>query len=72
MYKSFLNEVDKDKQHVAEVVRKITTPDLTQKPDAIKDHKKDAEMQMQLDNSEHPHKTFDLQLFLQQQKGNSK
>lgn len=72
MYKSFLNEVDKDKQHVAEVVRKITTLDLTQKTDAVKDHKKDAEMQMQLDNSEHPHKTFDLQLFLQQHKGNSK
>ena len=67
MYKKFKSAIEEDKMKVKEYVKKITTPDLTQKQDAIKNNHKELLKQQQTEN-QHNKKTFDLMNFLNKQK----
>ena len=67
MYKKFKSAIEEDKMKVQEYVNKMTTPDLTQKQDAIKNNHEELLKQQQTEK-QHSKKTFDLMNFLNKQK----
>ena len=67
MYKKFKSAIEEDKMKVKEYVNKMTTPDLTQKQDAIKNNHEELLRQQQTEK-QHSKKTFDLMNFLNKQK----
>lgn len=67
MYKKFKSAVEEDKMKVQELVNKMTTPDLTQKQDAIKNNHNELLIQQHAEE-QHGKKTFDLMNILKQQK----
>ena len=65
MYKNMQQKTNEYKSKMAEKVKEITTPDLTNKPDAIKNHREEILMQKQAES--HPkNRVLDLGKLIQQ------
>lgn len=69
MYAKFKQKADEYQNKMEEYVKEQTTPDLTQKPDAIKDYHKEADMQKN-ETMQPQHRNLDFQkMFMQKNSG---